>query len=351
VADDRRLFVVAPHATRTGSTSVLIELLQRAAPLIGRPLAIEVLASGPRERELQEFGAPPRPGEVPAAVLVNSSLAAGVLTEVAEGVPTAVYVHEAAGVLADLPDAARVGILRADRVMCVSERARADVVAFGVPAERTVVVPPIVPERPMPTPESVAAARREMGASEGERLVVGCGEASMRKGTDLFLEVAFHLRDEPDVHLAWVGRRLRASARMYDHDVEAALLTGRVTWVGEVEEARPYLAAADLVVMPSREDPQPLVPLEAGLVQRATVGFDVDGLASLAEAGAARTVPFPDSPALADLVLEVLAAPEQRDAIVAASRAWAAERQSPDRVVPRFVDVIRALLADTPPVP
>ncbi|WCO65866.1 glycosyltransferase family 4 protein [Iamia majanohamensis] len=331
--DGGRLLVVAPHATRTGSTQVLCDLLAGLGPGLGTPLAVRVLSGGPRLHELRGHGSDLRPGEVPRAVLVNGSLAAHVLTAFAADVPSAVYVHEAGEVLDGLPGPARRGLAVADRLWCVSEEVEAALRAQGVEPSRTTVLPPVVSPASDPGPEARAAARRAMGVRDGQRLVLGCGEASARKGTDLFLEVAARLADD-DVHLAWVGRRLRAFARRLDLDGARTGLDGRVTWVGEVPSPAAHLAAADVLVLPSRHDPQPLVPVEAALVGTPAAAFAVGGLRDLGGAGAVRCAPFPDVPALTRHVRDLLADGEVASATVDRARRWWAERQAPEAVLP-----------------
>ena len=339
-----RLLVVAPHATRTGSTRVLLDLLRAAAPDLGCDLAVHLEAGGALGPELQGLGPRLRPGERPAAVLVNSVLAASVLVEEPWGVPSAVYLHESAQTLAIVSEAARAGLAAADVVVCVSEHGREAAIGVGVTPSRIVLLPPVVAEPAPPAPDSVAAVRRQLGLAPGDRLVLGCGEVEPRKGADLFVALAGACAAEPGLHLAWIGRRLPPYAERFDHDVAALGLRSRVTWVGEVADASCWFAAAAVVVMPSRSDPLPLVPLEAALVGAPTAAFAVDGLRTLGDAGAVAVAPFPDVPALAAEVRRLAASPEAGRPLVAAAAAWARDRQSPTVVVPRFLEILRSLL-------
>lgn len=343
-----RLWVVAPHATRTGSTRVLIDLLDAVVPSLAVDVAVDVGSGGPLAERLQAHGAPPAPGERPAAVLVNSALAAGTLADLAADVPVAVYLHETGEVLASLDPAVRAGLLRADRVLCVSPAVQADAEALGVAPEAIRLVPPLVAPRPAPAASDVAAARAEAGEVTDQPLVLGCGEASWRKGADLFVAVARAVAARPHldhVRFAWVGRRLRPFSRVLDHDTAAAGLEGRLVWVGEVADPLPYLAGADLLAMTSRHDPQPLVPIEAAGVGTPTVGFAIGGLEDLAADGAAEVAPFPDVEALADQVERLLGDAARGARVAAAAVRRAEERQSPQAVVPVVRDLIEELLA------
>jgi glycosyltransferase involved in cell wall biosynthesis len=123
-----------------------------------------------------------------------------------------------------------------------------------------------------------------------------------------------------------------------DNDVAAAGLGSRVRWAGEVAEARTFLAAADLVFMPSREDPQPLVPLEAAVVGTPSVGFAVGGLDRLAHNGAMVVVPYPDTVALAAAVDDLLADPARRDQVAQVAADLVRERHDVDVLARRFAE-------------
>ena len=344
------LLVIAHEATRTGSPRVLLELLRYSVARLDAPVAVRLLAGGPLSDELLSVATAPDGAEVPAAVLVNGALAADELGRFAPGVASLVYVHEEGEALRTLGADARIGLAeRANRVLCVSERSRDGLIELGVPRERIAVLAPVVVERSRPTHEAIEQARHACGVSGTDRLVLGCGEAGWRKGADLFVAVAHGLAASSEARFAWVGRRGRSFGRVLDHDTAELELADRMRWIDEVEDASPFLAAADLLVMTSREDPQPLVPLEAAMMGTPTVGFAVGGLVDLAAAGAAAVAPYPDVAALATLAAEVLGHPAHSDTLVAGATSRVAERQSIAVVGPRFVNELESLLAGTGP--
>lgn len=337
------VLVVAHEATRTGSPRVLLELARRFLPTLDAPVAVRLLADGPLAEDLRALGSTSPVGFRPAVALLNSAPSAAVALELDDDVAVLAYVHEEGDALRVLPEAAVRGLVeRCDRVLCVSEAGRADLAAMGVAPERLDVLPPsVVVSDTAREAEDLDAVRDRIGAVPGAPLVVACGEASWRKGADLFVDVA--RRSTAGAVWAWVGRRPRAFGRLLDHDVRTAGLEGRVRWVGEVADARPLLAAADLVVMPSREDPQPLVPLEAAVVGTATAAFAIGGLGALADDGAAAVVPFPDTVALAALVDALLADDDRRAHLAAAAQDRVRARHDVDRAAERLGAELRGL--------
>lgn len=99
-------------------------------------------------------------------------------------------------------------------------------------------------------------------------VVVGaCGSMIWRKGIDLFIQVARKvLKQEKDVpvYFLWVGGQKGSGPFIqYERELELLGLTKRVLLTGEVSNVHDYYAAMDIFLLTSREDPFPLVNLEA----------------------------------------------------------------------------------------
>lgn len=164
-------------------------------------------------------------------------------------------------VFLELEDAALRGGAR--RILCVSELVRAEIERC-VPeaAARCVLVPNGVDlERFHPARRD--AARRELEARglarSGEPLVLFLGRNPELKGLPLLLEALGFLRGTPWRLLVAgvrdVGRWRRRARR-------AGLAGGRVAVLSEIDAAL-ACAGADVLALPTRRDPCPLVVLEA----------------------------------------------------------------------------------------
>lgn len=327
------LLIVAHEGTRTGSPRVLLELLRVTAGRIDAPIAVHLQAEGPLSADLRSFATIDRHSETPAALLVNSAAAAAAIDDVPAGTPSTLYVHEEGDALAVLPSASRDALTRFDRVLCVSERSRDSLADLGVETSIIEILPPVVRH----------GAASLSGPSQ-PATIIGCGEAGWRKGADLFIDTARRIMEHSDAQFVWAGRRPRSFARLLDRDTEAAGLTDRLVWLGEVDDVAPLFDAASLLLMTSREDPQPLVPLEAAGHGVATAGFAIGGITDLSAARAAVTVPFPDTVELAEVAVGLLADSDQREALVSAASDWARSRHSIDVVGERFLSVIDEML-------
>lgn len=340
------LLVIAHEATRTGGNRVLSTLLRQTRDRLGAPVAVRLLTGGAMAADLRALATVADTDRRPRAVLANSALSAGALLAFEPDVPCAVYVHEDDEALSVLDESCRDAIThRCRRVLCVSAAAADAVHAMGVPSDRIRIVPPVVPSVEIPTASEVDRARRLMRAGPDDHLVVACGEVAWHKGPDLFVDLVGRVL-RPDVRFAWVGRRPLGLGRVLERDLLSTRATDRVTWTGEVPDAAPFLRAADLVVSTSRRDAQPLVPLEAALLERPTAGFAVGGVAELGAEGCALTVAYPDTVALASAVCELLDDPRRSAALAAAGSGRARDRQSVETVGREFTLELRELMAE-----
>lgn len=340
------LLVVAHAADRAGSVVVLLDVLRRIAPTVDLPITLRFQAGGPLTDDLLALGSAERPGDRPAALWVNNAAAAGCLWDHPASTPSLVHVHEEDEALAVLPgrtlDALRH---RAGAVVCVSERSAEQVVRLGVARDRVHLVPPPV-TAPTVDDVTVARLRDELGTT-GRRVVLGCGEATWRKGADLFVEVAAHLATDPVVEFLWVGRRRpQPFAVALERDTGTRGLGARLRWLGEVTDPAAHLALADVLVVTSREDPRPLVPFEAALLGTPTAAFSVGGLAVMGAAGAASSVRYPDCAALATATRTLLDDPVRSSELAGRAADLARRDHDPAAIAARLAGLLHDLLAE-----
>ena len=81
-------------------------------------------------------------------------------------------------------------------------------------------------------------------------------------------------------------------------------LVDHVRFLGEAQDARSYFAAGDLFLLTSREDPFPLVCLEAADCGLPIVCFDkAGGMPDFVQDDAGYVVPFEDTKAMAEKLI------------------------------------------------
>ena len=227
------------------------------------------------------------------------------------------------------------------RVLAVSEAARREWLAAGgrprLRPERVAVVPNgVEPERWTAPPEEGRTARRELGVPEGAPLAVTVAALRPGKGLrDLLAAVPAVLERVPAARFLVVGDgplagELAAAARG---------LGGRVLLAGFRRDPPALLAAADLFVLPSRDDALPTALLEAMAAGLPVVAGDAGGIPEIVAPGTGRLVPPGDPRALAAAVAELLASPSERAALAAAGRARVRRRFTASAWCERLLDL------------
>jgi glycosyltransferase involved in cell wall biosynthesis len=228
--------------------------------------------------------------------IVNSAAAARVVPPLAaRGFATSLLVHEMPLLLTDyhLEIQARLGAAAATRVICAAPLvAERFATAIDLPA-RTI---DILPQGNYQAIAFDAAARRRQraafGVGEAQYLIMAAGLGDLRKGFDLFMALTDRLlAARADVHLLWVGD-LQATMRHFTAPQRRrAAATGRFHHIEFTGDIAACFSAADLFVLPSREDPYPTVVLEALSCGVPCVAFDeAGGIPALLRAGDAGAV-------------------------------------------------------------
>ncbi len=156
--------------------------------------------------------------------------------------------------------------------------------------------------------------RRELGLPDDAKIVLGCGTVDLRKGADLFVSVARKVllqeaatSSSPGTWFIWVGDFIDAHLRRWLlHDSGVGSLRDRIRFIGPRSTVAPYYMAADLFALTSREDPCPLVNMEAMESGMAVVAFSGAGGAPEVLGDAGICVPYIDQAAMASAIAGLL---------------------------------------------
>jgi glycosyltransferase involved in cell wall biosynthesis len=195
-------------------------------------------------------------------------------------------------------------------------------------------------------PGDQQAARKALNLPQDTALVVALLPTHLedpRKGFDL-LQAAMQLlhANHPDVELAVVGHA-------QPPDTWPTSMP-RTRWLGRQDDAGCITAyrAADVVVVPSRQDNSPQTATEALACGTPVVAFRTTGLPDFIEHEHTGFLADPEDPAsLAAAVAWVLADPARRERLGRAARMRAADEWSLAAVAHRHLDLYAAILSTT----
>lgn len=210
-------------------------------------------------------------------------------------------------------------------VMVVSAAVERLAARHGVAVDRLVRVPGMIDPDAVVDVAAARRARRGSGA-----MVAAAGTPGWRKGTDRFVALAHGLsRSVPEAEAVWVGGRPTGAAATFVGAPDP------VRWCESRPDPWQLLAAADLLVVPSREDPLPLVALEAAQHGLPVVAHRSGGVDDLLADGRGVLVDAGDPVGLHDAVVGLLRDPDTAGRLSAALAA-SADRYHPDRIGPSW---------------
>jgi len=189
------------------------------------------------------------------------------------------------------------------------------------------------------------------------------GAAQLGGGGPVVLMVSRLVREKGCHDFLTMARRLKGRARFIhvgplegdQRDAispsEVASSADIVTFVGAVDDVRPYLAAADIVVLPSYREGIPRAVMEAAATGKPVVAYDIRGVREVIEPSSGLLVPRGDVEAFGDLVAELVADPERRQTLGERCQRWVLDHFDEHSVVDRLEALYRALLPSSAPRP
>lgn len=290
-----------------------------------------------------------------ADVVHANSLRAGLIAAAARPVglaPIVLHVHDrlppgraSRAVLAVLRRAARI-------VLAISRYTAED---FADVADRVRIVHnPIDVERFVPRPGSRAAVRSALGVGEDTPLAGVAAQITPWKGQDDAIRAVALARaaSHPDLELLVVGEpKFVARATRYDnlaylrslHELAAALgIHDAVHFLGQREDVDELVAALDVLLAPSWEEPLGRTVLEAMAAGTAVIATNVGGPAEVITDGADGRLLPPRSPdAWGRAVGELLGDAGARAAMGERARQTVATSFARERYVERLVAIYR----------
>lgn len=334
------MLFVGHDASRTGAPVVGLSFVRWLAAQGVADLGVALLGSGPLEREYRQVAPTtvlparnwaiqavgqhiprrrdrrPRANGIDPQVVVANTLAALGPAATLDAPRLVCWVHELDGVADRVlpPNRRRKLAPRVHRWVAAGPRVAEMLVdRWGLPAARVVTVEEFV-EPPSP------AAEQDPGAANDVR-VLGVGTSAPRKGLDAFVACLADLSTRRSAPAsAWVGGDPDALvAREARADLRRMGLDDAVRLVPAVSDLEPWWPRDGLLLHPAREDPFPLVVVEAGQRAIPVITWDTGGAADLLRrAGLAEWVAEPgDLLGLSRRVEHLL---DDRDARTAAGR-------------------------------
>lgn len=150
---------------------------------------------------------------------------------------------------------------------------REELLAEGLPSEKVAVVYEMLDFAGLETQELTARVelRKKLGLGEDEFLVGACGTMEARKGFDWWPQIAVLA---PKCQFVWLGGDAKNAEKARREGEKAGV---KLHFLPPTPAPASFFAGLDVFCLPSREDPFPLVALEAAAQGVAIVCFQNAG--------------------------------------------------------------------------
>jgi glycosyltransferase involved in cell wall biosynthesis len=189
----------------------------------------------------------------------------------------------------------RVAYSHIDRILCVSRAIEAAMMSAGISQERLCTQYMGVSGGEPLAPDVRQNVRKELAIPFEASVITTIGFRAPVKGLDVAVDafVDYLSASFPSSHLIVIGIRPHERTLVSGR---ADSVPGRIHWVGIHDDVRPYLAAADVYVQPSRSEGLALATLEAMAQSLPVVATNVGGTPELVQEGENGLLVSPNSP-------------------------------------------------------
>lgn len=228
-------------------------------------------------------------------------------------------VHELSTNIEFLPDEDRHGVCDSpDTLVFPVGFVKSSLLDRYTPRSRNLVLHPQGIEPDFERPADRQTIRNRIRAKHAlpadARLVIGAGSGELRKGPDLFLQVAHNVlakTSDLKTHFVWLGELEASLSAWIRHDARTLGLEQNLHLAGVQSDLTDYYLGADIFLMTSREDPLPNVVIESMYAGLPVIAFaEGGGTPELLEDGCGIVVPYLDTEAMATATRHLLDDPE-----------------------------------------
>ncbi|PWG81060.1 glycosyltransferase family 4 protein [Pararcticibacter amylolyticus] len=158
--------------------------------------------------------------------------------------------------------------------------------------------------------EDAMSVKKRLGIEDGEFIVGAAGTCYWRKGTDLFLHLAYQIKKlDPTskIRFIWVGGSYEKEYQLQlEYELKCLSLENNVIFTGHRHDPHNYYQIFDAFALMSREDPFPLVCLEAASLGKTILCFDqAGGMPELICEGGGIVLPYGDTRQMAKEMLSL----------------------------------------------
>ena len=177
--------------------------------------------------------------------------------------------------------------------------------------------------------------------------ICGCGTLDWRKGIDIFVQTAFILnksQPELDFHFYWIGGKAGSiEHEKTKYDIKRLGIANKLTLVENCTNPLDYINECDIFLLTSREDPFPLVCLEAASLAKPIICFrQSGGMTEFVDDNIGWQIDYLDLNQLTKVLADILNKPAR--SMILAQKGKAARQKVQQYDIKRGVDKLKVYL-------
>lgn len=187
----------------------------------------------------------------------------------------------------------------------------------------------------------------ELKVDDKTVIVMGSGITLWRKAPEIFIMIAQEVVRHTDrkFKFIWLGELYPPYYKCLLHDIKQMNLSEVVAFIGQVDNVFNYLQVADVFLLVSREDPYPLICLEAASQGVPIICFDKsNGMPEFVKDDAGFVVPYLDIKTAAAKILEVMNKPELKEKLGKRGQQRIHEESDINITGPKIINILENLL-------
>jgi glycosyltransferase involved in cell wall biosynthesis len=225
---------------------------------------------------------------------------------------------------------------------CLVPHQKIDVIHSFIPTDKLL-------ELPEKTSQEV---RHDLNIAKDSFIIACCGTLDWRKGGDLILPLLVILKQKlpPQVNFIciWVGNWMNqfAEAEM-KYVLQKAGLENNIIFTGHQNYPINYMNCADIFLLLSREDPFPLVMLEAAVCKLPVIGFEGSGgVSEFVETDSGLLSPYLNLEVMAEKIAMLYSNPQLRKKMGENAYKKVNQLYSEAVLAPKIIKLIQSVMLD-----
>ena len=261
--------------------------------------------------------------------------------------PIITYVHELEMGIQQytLPDYFRNVVKLSNSFIACGEAVKQNLIEnHHINAEKIEVLPSLLPESALSFEADIEKnikLKNQYGIPADAFLIGGIGTVDLRKGVDIFLQVARKLKNQKDVYFLWLGgQSTETDYKLFQID-KNRLGLDHVIFQTSVANPLDFMSIFDVFFVSSREDPYPLVVLEAATLSKPIICFDkAGGAKDFVEKDSGCIIEYLDVEKVAEKIVELKENPVLRKQMGEMGRKKVLERHNQEIAFQTFVEIL-----------